>query len=386
MMQNNKYAILTTVEASIKTFMLPVAYELKKKGFKVALIANFSQDFIDKYNKDFDCFCIKTKRGFHLFNTFFVFLKLKKIFHKEKYSVIDYATENISLPAAYAGFICKVPVRIYNHWGARFIGFTGIKRFLSKIIERLIVKKSTDIRQVSEKNKQLCIEEGLYKNRDCVVLGKGGTIGVDLNTFNVEEKAHKRLMYREKYCIPSDSLVFGFVGRIQRDKGINELLCAYRNILDKYNDSYLVLIGPIDSENAIARDNLSFAKENRHVILTGQVDNVNEVMCILDVLIHPTYREGFGMVLQEAAALKIPIITTDIIGPSEFVTDGYNGLLVEPKSSKGIEMAVDKILSEDNAHKYAENCYDYVSKYFERSVMLKRIIEDRESLYGGIKQ
>ncbi len=383
-MKNNKYAILTTVEASMKAFMLPVAYELKKEGFDVSLISDFSQDFIDEYGKDFRCIHVKMKRGFHFLNTCSVFFKLKKIFKREKSAVIDYATENVSLPASYAGACCKIPVRIYNHWGARFVGFNGIKRVLSKTIERLIGKKSTDIRQVSEKNKQLCIDQGVYKSKECVVLGKGGTIGVDLKRFDVNNKEKYREEFRKKYGIPENSTVFGFVGRIQKDKGVNELLQAYRNISDKYKDSYLVLIGPIDSENPISAENLSFAQGDPHIVLTGRLDNVNEAMCMIDVLIHPTYREGFGMVLQEAGALKIPIITTDIIGPSEFITNEYNGLLIKPKNSEEIELAVEKILENNNGITYAENCYRYVSEYFERSIMLKRIVCDRKSLYGRI--
>ena len=380
-MYKKKCAILTTIDASMSWFMLPYAYALKKRDVDVTLICNMTESFQRKNSKDFKCISINLSRGFHCVETICVLIQLIKLFMKERFDMIEYATENVSLSASIAGWICGVPVRVYDEWGILFEGYSGLKRFIVKKLEKCIALFSTHLRQVSEKNKELGVTNKLYKAEKVVVLGKGGTIGVDLARFNFENKTVWNNSIRSTYKIPNGAIVLGFVGRIQRDKGVNELIQAYRALYEQNTNMYLMLVGFVDTANPINDENMSWASICDNVIFTGRVDDTEKYIASFDMLVHPTYREGFGMVLQEAGAMKTPIVTTNVIGPSEFIVDGWNGVLVEKGNTESLYLGIKRNLDDPvKMTTMAENCYQFTKQFFERKTMIDRMVSDRMSL------
>ncbi|MBO4339096.1 MAG: glycosyltransferase [Clostridia bacterium] len=383
-MSEIKYALITTVDQSIKSFMLPYAEKLSDKGYKVYLICNFTDENYEKYSKSYECINIDMKRGFDFFSTIKTIYTLKKFFLKEKITVAEYGTENAAFCASIAAKISKVPVRIYDHWGARYVGFEGFFRKLSKLIEKIASKFSTDIRQVSEKNMKMCIDDGLYKPDKVKVLGKGGTVGVDFSVFDYSQKSTFNKSVRDQLNISYDSFIYGFVGRIQSDKGLNELLAAFKTIVNDNENVFLVIVGAEDNVNPLNPELIEWAKNSTRVFFTGPVNDVYRYISCFDVLVHPTYREGFGMVLQEAGALKVPIITTDIIGPGEFIIDKETGELVPPKDVNQLYSVMKKyLLDRELISNYAERNYNYTKSFFERQVMVNRIVDDRVSVINN---
>lgn len=378
-MKKIKYCALTTVSGSLEKFILPAMELFAENGYDITLSCAKNDVFKEKLDNKYSFFSLDIERGFNFKKTIKTIITLYFFFRKQKFDMIEYGTENIAFCAAIAGFFARVPIRIYDHWGARYVGLHGLARILSIWIERIAALFSTDVRQVSNKNAELCVEQKLYSWKKVKVLGKGGTIGVDLNKFDYKKKEQYRRKIREEFKIPSDAFIFGYVGRIQRDKGINELLQAFRKLQnDKY---YLMLVGNIDGVNLVDEENMIWAENNDHVIFTGSVNDVYRYMAAFDILVHPTYREGFGMVLQEAAAVKTPIITTNIMGPGEFIKDNITGILVEPKNYEKLYIAMQELSTDSvKMHNYAEANYKYVCQYFERNLMIKRLLEDREQL------
>ena len=141
------------------------------------------------------------------------------------------------------------------------------------------------------------------------MLGEGGTIGVNLNDYPLDKKAEWCNAIREKYGVESDSYVFGFIGRLSKDKGNNELIQAFKDICDGKNMT-LLLVGP--DEGTLDKELSEWAHQSKQVVFTGGVphDDMPKHLAAMDVLVHPTYREGFGMVLQEAMAMEVSIILT----------------------------------------------------------------------------
>ena len=169
------------------------------------------------------------------------------------------------------------------------------------------------------------------------------------------------------------------------DKGINELVTAFCELQKTHDNIYLALVGMIDETNPISAENMRKAKENSHIFLTGNVppSEVYPHMSMFDVLTHPTYREGFGKVLQEAMGMELPIITTNVPGPSEVVESGVSGILVNAHDAKDLAekmelIYVDKQLRESIAkagRKRAET-------YFDRPIMLNNILVDMNKTLG----
>ncbi len=377
-----KYCALTTIDNSMTAFVLPAMKVFKDHGYDITLVCKMSKEFQVQHEKEFSCFPIDIERGYNLIKTIKNIVVLFSYFRKEKFDMIQYGTENVSLCAAIAGFFAGIPVRIYDHWGARYIGLSGFSRFICKNIERIAAFFSTDIRQVSNLNMEQCIKDKIYSSKKVKVLGMGGTIGVDTQVFDLEKKEQYRTEIREEYDIPQNSVLIGYVGTIRKDKGSNELIEAFRKLSHQKENIYLMLVGGFFQEDPISYENQQWAEASNHVIFTGRVSDVHRYMSAMDILVHPSYREGFGMVLQEAAALRIPIITTNIPGPSEFIKDGQNGILIEKEDAESLLKAIEFYLDNSNKMKvYAENAYTLVKEYFSREIMIHRMLKDRTSLY-----
>lgn len=375
------YAAVTTVEGSLRSFIIPALEQFDRNKYSIHLMCNMSEEFAKNYSDRYICTNIDFERGLHLRSTISAVFKIYKILKKIDCDIVEYGTENAAMCASIAAFFAGVPVRIYNHWGARYVGFSGTTRLVSKTIEFIAALFSTNVRQVSTLNMEMCIKDGIYSRKKAKVLGKGGTVGVDFAKFDLGSKEDYRTQIRTQYNIPENAFVYGFVGRIQRDKGIHELIDSFKKIYDADNNAVLMLVGNVDTKDPEDLERIKWAEECPNVIFTGRVFDVYRYMSAFDVMVHPTYREGFGMVLQEAAALKTPIITTDIMGPGEFINNGVTGVLVPSKNTEALYTAMCEAKADtDKLKLFADNNYDYTITNFERSVMVNRIVEDRIDL------
>ncbi len=240
-----KICFLTTIQLTMDTFVVPFAKALAESGYDVTYICNMSDEFISQNQGYAKCISLPMRRGFHLFDIFKYTRKLKKIFKQEKFDIIYYATDNASFYSSLAGKAAKIPVRMYAQWGIHYVAAEGLSRRIMKILEKTTCKKSTHIRAQSPKNMQIAIDDKLCKAEKIKVLGLGGTIGVDFDEFDFSRKDEFRQSIREKYGVSSDDFVFGFVGRVTKDKGCTELLKAFKEGNFPSN-AKLMLVGMYD--------------------------------------------------------------------------------------------------------------------------------------------
>ena len=247
-----KIGFITTVPGTIKAFMVPQVEAIHKKhpDWEIKFISSYAEN-IEEWKPEFVEFLPVTMSRGIAFGAIKSILALKKLFKKEKFDMIVYATPNAALYSSIAGKMAGMKKRLYCQWGIRYVGFSGIKRKIFKFIEKLTCKKSTHINAVSIKNRQFCIDEKLYKAEKAVVVGNGGTVGVDLSLYDMEKYDSYRTEKREQFGI-KDEFVFGFVGRLGRDKGAFELFSAFKNICDANNNVKLLCIGSTElKENDI---------------------------------------------------------------------------------------------------------------------------------------
>lgn len=374
-----KICALTTISKTMDWFIVDSMRNLSKNGYEVTLISNMEDGFIDR-NKDYaTCINLPMSRGVSIKDIFKCILFLRKYFKKEKFDVIYYTSPNVSLYAAVAGVLAGIKVRFYSQCGLRYVSFTGIKRSIFWLVEKITCLFSTTIRAQSPLNMQFAIEEKLCKKEKISVVGIGGTTGVDLKQCDNFDHMKARSELRKKYKIPEDAFLYGYVGRINRDKGINELITAFISLQEKYRDIYLVLVGMIDRANPIDKKNLEIAEKNDHIIMTGNIP-ANEVyshMSMFDVLTHPTYREGFGKVLQEAMGVGIPIITTNVPGPSEVIENHISGILVTVKDSEDLAEKMELLYKNtDLKEGFIVAGRKRAETYFDRPIMLNNILKD----------
>ena len=376
-----KYRIcaLTTISKTMDWFIVDSMRNLSKNGYDVTLISNMEEGFIDRNSDYATCINLPMSRGVSIVDIFKCTNFLRKYFKKEKFDAIYYTSPNVSLYASIAGLLAGIPIRIYSQCGLRYVSFSGIKKKIFWFVEKITCMLSTTIRSQSPMNMQFAIDEKLCSKEKISVVGIGGTTGVDLAKCDSFDHEKMKRILRNKYNIPQDAFLYGYVGRVNADKGINELIEAFTMLQKKYNDIYLVLVGMMDDTNPINHKNREIVKNNAHIITTGNVppDQVYPHMAMFDILTHPTYREGFGKVLQEAMGVGIPIITTNVPGPSEVIENNVSGILIEVKSSKDLKEKMEYLYNnKDKRSFFAFNGRKRAEKYFNRPIMLNNILVD----------
>lgn len=372
-----KMCIITTTEVTMNSFILPAMDMFVDKGYDVTLVCSMSDSFMKNNSGKYHCVNFQMKRGIALRDLVLFPFRFWHLFRREHFDFIQYATTNASFYAALPALLCGIKTRLYCQWGLLYVGYDGIKRTLFKWVEKYLCWAATHVTVASKKNMELAIAEKILPESKASVLGDGGTIGVDLSVFDHSLRDEYRRQVFNEYPILIRKTVFGYVGRIEKDKGISELIRAF---LTLNNESYaLLLVGGFDELRCDLGDQIvNGIKDCDHIIHIDFTHEVAKYMSVIDVLVHPTYREGFSMVIQQAMAMGCAVITTDIPGPSEIIQDGISGVLVPVHSVPQLAGAM-KLLGDNSflRSRYSAAGLERVSLLFNRKRMLNLTFEDR---------
>ena len=374
-----KICFITTVSGTLDAFVLETAkYIHHNTDWDITFICDQDEAFAGKLPVYIHFYPIRMKRGIS-FSGVRAMLQMRRFFAREKFDLIQYSTPNASLYASLAGKLAGVPVRLYCQWGMVFVGFTGLKRRIFKAIEKAVCRLSTWIEPDSPGNLRFAHEEGLYPKAVGSVIWKGSACGVDLSKFDVSKKEEYRRDIRKKHGIPEDGLVFGYVGRITRDKGINELLTAARSILEDTPRAWLLLIGEEEVDETVDQALYQWGKTCDRVIFAGYTHVVEQYMSAMDCYVLPSYREGFGMSVVEAEAMAVPVIVTNIPGPMDGIVKDETGFVVEKKDAPALEAAMRRMAAADLGY-YGNNGLELVRNGFDQKRFFAYVLEDRKRL------
>ena len=377
-----KICFVTTISATLDSFVLNTAkYMHENTDWDITFICNYDKQFEEKLPDYIHYIPVKMERGISL-GGIKAIAEMKRIFKREKFDLIQYSTPNASLYASVAGKLAKVPVRLYCQWGMVFVGFLGIKRLIFKLEEKLVCKLSTWIEPDSKSNLKFSHEQGLYPKDKGSVIWNGSACGVNLRKFDISQKSDYRKAIRSQYKIPEDAFVYGFVGRITRDKGINELLSAFKQLSPE--NSYLMLVGREEIDKNIDLDLFNWSKSVENVIYTGSTSVVEQYLSAMDVYILPSYREGFGSGVIEAEAMGLPVIVSNIPGPTDAMLRDETGLVVEKADVKSLKEAMEIIRDDRELYQsLASNTHSFAEENFEQMKLFEHILDDRKVLIQG---
>jgi len=245
-----------------------------------------------------------------------------------------------------AAWLVQVPVRIYSIHGLPLMTATGYRHILLRWSEKVSCFLAHRVFCVSHSVREVVVVEGLCSASKVKVLAHGSFNGVDVTgRFNPKNTGeHIRLEVRRKYGIPDDALVLGFVGRIVRDKGLVELVEAWKILCEEFPTLYLLVVGQFELEDSVPSEVEKLLRTNPRICLTGQVDDIPPLYAVMDVVALPSYREGFGLVAIEASAMALPVVATNIPGCVDAVQDGVTGILVPPRDAQALTEAIYKYL------------------------------------------
>lgn len=253
---------------------------------------------------------------------------LIRIIRNNKISTVVGHSPKGALVAMCAAKIAGVKNRIYFRHGIFYETSSGLKRTLLKNIDRLSGLLATTVVCVSQDVKRISEEDKISSPEKNCLLGKGTCSGIDTeNTFNPDRiSPESKMKSRKDFGIPQDSFVVGFAGRLVRDKGIPELIEAWKIFSPKYPKAVLLLIGPMEERDAIPDVTKQDIQNMPSIIAPGECEEMNRAYSVMDVFILPTYREGFPTVALEASAMELPVIITKATGCTEAVQDEVTGI------------------------------------------------------------
>ena len=209
----------------------------------------------------------------------------------------------------------------------------------------------------------------------------GSASGLDMDYYNCKN-VDKTIDIRKELNIKKDDFIFVFVGRIVKDKGVNELVSAFAKLNDIYNKIHLILVGPTNSEqNRISEETHNIIMNNKNIYQVGSKSDIRPYLMVANALVLPSYREGFGMVLVEAGAMSVPAIASDIIGCNEIIINGVNGDLVNPKNEESLFMVMKKwIESPEYVQKLSQNTRKFVEERYSQKMVWNALLEFYKTL------
>lgn len=297
--------------------------------------------------------------------------ELIRVFRKERPDMVHSITPKAGLLSMMAAKWTRVPVRIHTFTGLIFPYEKGWKRRLLMTTDRLTASCATHV-----------IPEGVGIRDDLIrfritrkplrVLGNGNVRGIDLSHYVRTEKLSRRAAdLRNIYDIPDDGFAFVFVGRLDRDKGIDELVQAFRMLEKEYPNVHLFLVGAEEPEGkSILDETKEIIAQDDHIHLSdGWQADVRPWYAAADALVHPSRREGFPNVVIEAGAMGLASIVTDINGSREIVKDGQNGTIVPAQDPEALYGAMKDFLEHpEKVQEMAAAARDLSKRYEQKYV------------------
>jgi len=368
-----KILILATVPMSLTTLLKGQAKYLS--GFyEVKLIT--SNSYINSRIAEFEGVEVKAidmSRKITPLQDLRALYRLYRFILNENPDIVYTFTPKAGLLGMMASFLSRVPVRIHNVVGLPLMEASGKKFILLKFIERLTYFFSTNI---------FCNSFGLkeYINSNLTslpitVIGQGSINGVDTEYFKNKYSKEEGLKIRGKYNILKDDFVITFIGRIVKDKGINELVESFINLVKKYPNLKLLLVGDYEEDlNPIDKKNKKFIDELDSIIAIGFKNDIREFLAITDLFTLPSYREGLPNSLIEAGSFGIPLLATDINGCNEIIENNETGILVKKKDAKSLKDGIEKLIVDKKLYSYIrDNVRDRIIKKYDQNYFWKEL-------------
>ena len=379
-MKRKRICFCVTLAGTYKAFLLELShYLIEKHHYDVTVICDTDDSMYALTGEHLHYIPVRMKRGLS-FDGIRAIWALYRIFKRERYDIVQYSTRNAGTYAAVAAWMAGIKCRLYCQWGMMFIALKGFKRFLLWLDEKIITKISTVIESESVSMYETAIEHGIYKREKASVIWNGSACGVNIAKYEMPKKVAWREEIRQKYGIEKDACVFGYCGRITRDKGMNELFAAFRTVLET-RLAYLMIIGNYDNPETINPDLFNWAKKCPQVIFTGRTNDVPKYYSALDVFTSLSYREGFGLVVIEAAAMGVPGIVSDALGQRDTIEDQETGLLVRTKNVEDVVKAMITCIEQpDKVKEMSVKARKCVVEKYDQQELFKRLAEHRNQL------
>ena len=367
-MVKNKIIRATTVPLSLDVFCNGMLKELSEKNEVVALSSPGPEFPAIEEREGVRTIKVPMERHISLVKDIKALIKMVGVFRKEKPTMVHSMTPKAGLLCMMAGKLTGVPVRVHTFTGLVWPTERGLKRRILMFTDRLTCACATHIIPEGEGVKNDLIA-GKITKKPLKVLGYGNVKGIDLSHYMITEELKAK---SEK--LRSDKFTFLFVGRIVKDKGVEELCRAFEK-LSKSENVRLILVGPNEGNlDPISDEAWEIIKNNPMIEYVGPQwgDDLLVYYAASDCFVFPSYREGFPNTVIEAGAMNLPCIVTDINGSREIIVDGENGMIVPPRDAEALYRAMKTMLTtDDKRNNMARKARKLIADRYEQSFVRK---------------
>jgi glycosyltransferase involved in cell wall biosynthesis len=337
---------VTTVPDSLEFFRGQLDY-MTARGFTVRAVTSPGPD-LGRFATEFDIRidAVAMARRLTPCADIVAVAAMQRLFRAHRPVIVHAHTPKGGLLGLTAALAAAIPVRIYHMRGLVFTTATGWRRALLRRTEQLSCDLAHQVFAVSESVRALAVEAKVCDPAKIKVLARGSGNGVDATgRFNPDAVGSEaRRETRARLGIRDDELVVGFVGRLVRDKGVGELVDAWQTIREANGRAHLIVIGAFEPRDAISRETALVMRTDPRIHLVESTFEMPVWYAAMDLVVLPTYREGFPNVLLEAAAMRLPVVASCAPGCVDAVEDGKTGILVPPRDARALAGAIDAYL------------------------------------------
>lgn len=325
-MKNKKILIVSTTAMSVNAFLINLLEKLCSE-FQVTLICSDEDSNLKlKLPSKISFIPITIFRKVNIFGDLNSFLNIFSIIKNERFDLIFSITPKAGLLSQMAAFLCGINFRIHMFTGQIWVTKKNIARLFYKIIDRLIAGCCTHVLADSFSQRLFLVEEKIVSSKKIKVIGPGSISGVDILRFREDKLVRQEI--RDQFDLRENDILGIFIGRLTIDKGVLDLVRAFSNISNSLINLKLLFIGP--DEEGIREKILDICPSNPNLFILDATNVPEKFMAAADFICLPSYREGFGTVIIEAAACALPAVASNIYGLSDAVIDGVTGLLHSP--------------------------------------------------------
>lgn len=389
-MTKDKLKIMFVVSSpfALNGFLMPHILRLKQ-SFDIYICVNESLYEIDPYIKEnFQIFNIPIQRKISLLKDLSALWQLSLVLLKVRPNLVQSITPKAGLLAMVAGWLCRIPNRWHTFTGQYWENKTGVYRHILKNADRCVALFATKLAADSHSQAKFLKSEKITIGKEVSVIGDGSIAGVDIEKFRPDNAIRKKI--RLQHQIADDQVIFLFVGRLAREKGVFDLLTAFKKTLplsQQINSPELWFVGP-DEENIVSELISSDSSMAESIKYFGKTRHPEQYMMSADVICLPSYREGFGSIIIEAAACSIPSVGYEINGLVDSVENGTTGILVGHKDIDRLSETMACLMNNDKvrlrlgkaAYKRAVGKFsqDRITELYSKSVLEALHLDENE--------
>jgi glycosyltransferase involved in cell wall biosynthesis len=379
----NKLIRITTVPDSLRG-MLSGQLKFMSDKFEVIGVSSRSPMLNEvKIHEGVEVVPINMERTISPFKDLKALIQLYFLLKREKPLIVHTHTPKAGILGMMAAKFAGVPNRLHTVGGLPLLVANGNRRKVLNFVEKVTYSCATEVFPNSFGLKEIIIDFNFCNSSKLKVLANGSSNGVNTSHFDPSLfPENEKQELKSNLGIDKNDLVFIFIGRLVSDKGINEMINAFKRINNEVAFVKLVLVGPLESHlDPLDKKTINEIESNKNIINIGLQNDVRLYFAIANILVFPSYREGFPNVVMEAGAMGLPSIVSNINGCNEIIKEGENGWIIPVKDEEAIYNKMKFCIENPKeVDKVANNSRELITSRYEQKIIWDALLEEYQRL------